>query len=193
MPTTITLHHKGKITCASFTYSTNTSALPKNKLHREGNLTHASFHSIVKENTRTSLLPTTTLHRKGKHKCIGINNYIVSWRKLARVSFPYSTSTSALPKSKLHHEINIKHPSFHSIVSKSTRKIHFQQLCSIAKIHTSALQKTTILHHGQKITRVSFHYSNKISELPKTTLQQHKWIAKKKHCNNTSELPKTTL
>jgi hypothetical protein len=36
------------------------------------------------------------------------------------------------------------------------------------------LQKTTILHHGQKITSVSFHYSNNISELPKTTLQQHK-------------------
>ena len=50
----------------------------KTPLHREGNLMHASFHSIVKENTRTSLLPTTTLHRKGKHKCIGKNNYIAS-------------------------------------------------------------------------------------------------------------------
>jgi hypothetical protein len=36
------------------------------------------------------------------------------------------------------------------------------------------IAKKTILHHGQKITRVSFHYSNKISELPKTTLEQHK-------------------
>jgi hypothetical protein len=78
LPTTITLHHKGKIACASFTYSTNTSALPKNPLHHEGNLTHASFHSIVKENIRTSLLLTTTLHRKKKHKCIGKNNYIAS-------------------------------------------------------------------------------------------------------------------
>jgi hypothetical protein len=78
--TTITLHHKGNIACASFTYSTNTTALPKNPLYHEGNLTHASFsfHSIVKENTRTSLLPTTTLHHKGKHKCISKNNYIAS-------------------------------------------------------------------------------------------------------------------
>jgi hypothetical protein len=45
LPTTITLHHKGKIACASFTYSTNTSALPKNPLHHEGNLTHASIPS----------------------------------------------------------------------------------------------------------------------------------------------------
>ena len=150
MPTTITLHHKGNIACASFTYSKNTSALPKKPLHCEGNLTHASFHSIVKENTRTSLFPMTTLHRKEKHKCIGKNKCIASWRKLARVSFPYSTSTSALPKTKLHHERTIKQPIFHSIVSKSTRKNHFQQLCSIAKIRTSALQKTTILRHGKR-------------------------------------------
>ena len=38
---------KGKLACASFPYSTSTSALSKTTLHREGNITHAIFPSIM--------------------------------------------------------------------------------------------------------------------------------------------------
>jgi hypothetical protein len=117
-------------------------------LKRERNLVHANFPF----NTSTDILSMTTLQD----------------------SFTFGTSTCAFPKRTLHREGNIMHANSPSIVSKRTRKIHFQQLCYIVKICTSALQKTIILHHGQKITHVSFHYSNNISEIPKTTLQQHK-------------------
>ena len=65
-------------------------------MHREENLTHASFPSIMKEST-SALEKTTTLHHEGK---------------LAHASFPYSESTTALPKTTLHHEGNLMHASF---------------------------------------------------------------------------------
>ena len=60
-PTT-TLHHEGKLTHASFPYSTSTTALQKTILHNEGNLMHASFPS---ERTRTCQLLTTMLYLEG--------------------------------------------------------------------------------------------------------------------------------
>ena len=76
--------------------STRTSPLP---MHHEGNLVHASFHSIMKESTR-ALPKTTTMHHEGKLAC---------------VSFPYSTRTSVFPKTTLHRERNLMHASFPSI------------------------------------------------------------------------------
>jgi hypothetical protein len=134
---TTTLHHEEK-----------PNALPKTTLHCEGNLMHASLLSIVKENTTTSIL-----YREGKYKhnqkCIA-NNYIALC-----VSFPYSTSTSALPKTTLHREGNLMRASFPSIVKKITKTSLFQQLHSIMKESTSALPKTT-LHYEQKIRHSSF-------------------------------------
>jgi hypothetical protein len=76
--TTTTLHHEGKLACASFPYNTSTSALPKTTLHREANLAHASIPFIVKEISRTCPFPKTTLHQEGKNKHKFIDNSYIS-------------------------------------------------------------------------------------------------------------------
>ena len=51
---TTTLQKEGKLSCASFPYSTSTSVFPKAMLHCEGNLTHSSFHYLMDMGTRIS-------------------------------------------------------------------------------------------------------------------------------------------
>ena len=58
---TTTLHHHGKLACASFPYNTCTSALPKTTLHCETNLTHANFPI----GTSKSALVETMLRHEG--------------------------------------------------------------------------------------------------------------------------------
>ena len=50
LPKETTLHHEGKLACASFPYSRRTSAFPKTTVHREGNLMHVRFPSITGKN-----------------------------------------------------------------------------------------------------------------------------------------------
>lgn len=57
LPKTTTLHHDGNLACASFPYSTRTSALQKITLHRERNIMHTSFPSM----TITNALPHFTM------------------------------------------------------------------------------------------------------------------------------------
>jgi hypothetical protein len=57
------------------------------------------LNCIIKESTHI-LSKTTTLHHEGK---------------LGHVIFPYSTSTSALPKTTLHYEENLTHATIQFI------------------------------------------------------------------------------
>jgi hypothetical protein len=111
----------------------------QHNLHRETNQPHASIPFIVKEISRTCPLPTTMFHRKGKHKnkCIS-NNYISSGRKIACSSLPYTTSTSALPKTIIDHEENLTRASFLSITRTNTlprNTFHHEGNLSQAQVH----------------------------------------------------------
>jgi hypothetical protein len=119
LPKTTTLNHEGKLTRARFTYSSSTSPLLKTTLNHEGNLMYARFPSIMKEITRTCKSPTTTLHHEGKNKCIAKKTSQYE-QKLMYSSFPFSTSTSALPKITLHPEGNITHTKCCCFVKKNT-------------------------------------------------------------------------
>ena len=81
--------------------STRTSPLP---MHYEGNLMHASFHSIMKK-SRSAMPKTTTLHHE---------------RKLTHASFSYTTRTSAFLETTLHREGNLMLASFLSIIRTNT-------------------------------------------------------------------------
>lgn len=133
LPKTTTLHHEGKLMRARFTYITNKSSLPKTTLNHEGNPMYACFPSIIKESTRTCPLPTTTLHHEANNKCIAKKTLHYEW-KLTYTSFPFSTSTTALPKITLHPEGNLMHTRFHPIVKENTS--------------ISAFPKATLHHKG---------------------------------------------
>ena len=65
-------------------------------MHHEGNITHAIFHSIVKESI-SPFQTNDTLHHE---------------EKIASDSSTYTTRTSAFPKTTLCHERNIIHVNF---------------------------------------------------------------------------------
>lgn len=118
--------HEGKLARVSFPYSTRTSPFPKKGLHSLGNLKHARFNSIVKQNKRTSPLSTLTFHHEGMFKKSVLPTTTLHHEgRLTHASFPYSTSTSVLPKTTLHLERNVTYASFPSIVKESTRTSSF--------------------------------------------------------------------
>ena len=63
----------------------------------------------MKEGTSV-LLKTTALHHE---------------ENLAHASFPYSTNTSAFPKTTFHHKGNLAHASIPLIMKKNTRTFPF--------------------------------------------------------------------
>jgi hypothetical protein len=65
--TKTTLHHEGKLTHASFPYSTSTSVLPMTTLHYEGNIVHASFPSWC------NIVVGNALVLEGKLECFFYN------------------------------------------------------------------------------------------------------------------------
>ena len=91
---------------------------------------------IMKESTSV-LLQITTLHQEGK---------------LAHASFPYSTCTSAIPKTTLHCESNLTHACIHFIMH-----VHHEQKLApfIVPCDTSAWSKAT-LHREWNLTHAIF-------------------------------------
>ena len=65
------VHHEQKLASFLFPCGTRTSALPKETLHHEGNLTHANFPSIVKaiQHMLAHFLAHAQVHCQNQH-CI---------------------------------------------------------------------------------------------------------------------------
>jgi hypothetical protein len=61
-------------------------------------------------------------------------------------SFPYMTSTSALPKTTIQHRGNLTHANFVSILKRSTRTSQLPTTTLHRVGRTNALPKTTTMH-----------------------------------------------
>ena len=75
----------------------------------------------MKENISTCALPTTYLVTNESTSVLLETFTLHHEGKLAHARFPYSTSTSALPKTTLHCEANLTHASIPFIMKESSR------------------------------------------------------------------------
>ena len=117
-PTT-TLHHGGKLACASLPYNTSSSALKKKKMHHEGHLAHASIPSI----TSTNSFPINTLHHEGS---------------LADTRFPSDISTlSRLGVLSAQLNVLLTQPTVCPFVSQVINVVHARPLVASVMLHTS--------------------------------------------------------